>query len=245
MSSTPRFFVPPDAIADGIVTLPTEAAHHARNVLRLRPGERLWIHDGQGTIHDAILLEGGGKIVQAQISSSAAAISEPDLRVTVAQALPKTAEKIEQVLQHGTEVGATGFVVFAAARSVARLDGTDKLEKRLNRWRGIVQGAAEQSGRGVLPTVQYLPTPADVARTFAEYDAVLLLHESATVSLRVALSALPAPLLRLVILVGPEGGFTEQEVERFHTAHALPVSLGPRILRTETAALVALAQLLF
>jgi 16S rRNA (uracil1498-N3)-methyltransferase len=248
VSSTPRFFVAPsDITADGAsVTLPPDAAHHARGVLRLRVGEAVVVHDGRGNGYRCRLTEVGPKRVAAAVEEPFEVRTEPRVRVTVAQALPKTSDKVEQVLQHGTEAGAAGFVLFGAFRSVAKLGTNDKVERREDRWRGIVRGAAEQSGRALLPPVEWLPNSAAVAGAIPDYDAALVLHESATAPLRAALSAPPAAGAgRLLVIVGPEGGLTDDEVARFTGAGAAAVSLGPRVLRTETAALVALAQILY
>lgn len=246
MSSVPRFFVPPEAILDGVVTLPPEAAHHARNVLRLRSGEAVTVHDGTGMRYACRLTDVTPALVSAIIDEAVPADTEPALRITVAQALPKTPEKVEQVLQHGTEVGAAGFILFGARRSVAKIESGDKLTKRLERWRSIVRGAAEQSGRAVLPSVDWLPTSAALADTFGDYPSRLILHESASPTLRTILESEPAlSAERLLVMVGPEGGLADEEVERFARAGGTAVSLGPRILRTETAALVALSQILF
>lgn len=244
MSSTPRFFVALSATPGDIIALPPDAAHHARNVLRMRPGESLTLHDGANRAYDAVLTEVGRDAVLVSIQALRTLDAEPVIRVTVGQALPRTLEKAELVLQHGTEVGAAGFVLFQAERSVARMEGKDKIEKRIARWRAIIQGAAEQSGRGVLPAIAWLSGAKDLIRTFADYDAVLILHESAIISLRAALEGAPAAM-RPLILVGPEGGFTENEIRLLAAAGAVPITLGPRILRTETAALVALSQILF
>lgn len=244
MPPPPRFFVSLLDIQGNSVILPPEAAHHARNVLRLQPGETIHVHPGDGTALVCTLTD-VGKVVIAEVRERITLDTEPETRVTVAQALPKTAEKIEQVLQHGTEIGAAGFVVFGACRSVARLEGADKIAKRLERWRGIVQGAAEQSGRGVLPPVAWSRGGARELLPSYEQDTVFVLHESATAPVRDALKTLPDSAHRLMIVVGPEGGFTDEEVNTFRVAGASVVSLGPRILRTETAALVALAQILF
>ncbi|MBC8134594.1 MAG: 16S rRNA (uracil(1498)-N(3))-methyltransferase [Fibrella sp.] len=246
MSSTPRFFVPPSAIQSDSVTLPADAAHHAVGVLRLREGEAILVHDNTGDGYQCRLIRAQPKAVVAAIESRYTVMSEPKTRITVAQALPKTGEKIEQVLQHGTEVGAGGFVLFQSERSVARMEQKDKVEKRLERWQGIVHGAAEQSGRGRLPTVEWERHAPDITRRIGEWDAAMTLHEGATLSLRDALQTeRVAGAARILILVGPEGGFTDAEVAGFTGAGAVSVSLGARILRTETAALVALAQILY
>lgn len=246
MSSVPRFFVPPSAIRGDTVTLPPDAAHHAVGVLRLREGEAILVHDNTGDAYLCRLTHAQPKSVVAAVESRYQAPTEPKTRITVAQVLPKTGEKIEQVLQHGTEVGAGGFVMFQSERSVARMEQKDKIEKRLERWQGIVQGAAEQSGRGRLPTVQWERHIPDITRRIGEWDAALTLHEGATMPLRDALEQerfLHAT--RLLVLVGPEGGFSDTEVAGFSTAGAVSVTMGARVLRTETAALVALAQILF
>ena len=245
MSSTPRFFVPPSAIASGVVTLPEADAHHARSVLRLRVGEPIFVHDGQNVVHRAILTDVSPRAVVARVESSEPAQTEPRTRITVAQALPKTTDKIEQVLQHGTEIGAAGFLLWGAFRSVAKLGAGEKIERRLERWRGIVKGAAEQSGRGVLPDVAWAANARDVTARSGDFDAVLVAHEAATLPLAVALADLAPGTTRLLVVVGPEGGLTDEEVGGFTSTGARSVSLGLRVLRTETAALVALAQILF
>ena len=248
MSSIPRFFVPPEAIHIDRATLPAEAAHHARNVLRLRAGELVVLHDGLGFAYHATLNDMSGKTVSATVTRRSFVLAEPQTRITVAQALPKTSDKIEQVLQHGTEIGAAGFLFFSARRSVARLAEGEKIDKRLLRWRVILQGAAEQSGRGIIPTVEWIGLTTDLAKRLPAFDRVLILHESASLPLATALAQIPDEQAtpRLLIIVGPEGGLDDQsEVPILTDAGGLSVSLGPRILRTETAALVALTQILF
>ena len=238
MSSIPRFFVPPDAIVAGEVLLPSEASHHARSVLRLRLGEKIRIHNGENRafLGELIAVE---SIVRATILEEIPLESEPQTRITIAQALPKTGEKVEQVLQHGTEIGAAGFLFFEAERSVTKLE-PDRREKRLERWRGIIQSAAEQSGRGIIPTVDWAGRGKTLVGLFAGFDAVVVLHEAAVLPLYRHLPTGDT----LLLLVGPEGGFSENEVALFTKAGAVSLSLGPRVLRTETAALVALAQVL-
>lgn len=246
MSSTPRFFIPSSVIQGDTVTLPSDAAHHAVSVLRLREGEAIIVHDNTGSGYQCRLMRAQPKSVIATIESRYTVLTEPKTRITVAQALPKTGEKIEQVLQHGTEVGASGFVLFQSERSVARMEQKDKIEKKLERWQGIVQGASEQSGRGRLPTVEWERHTSDITRRLGEWDAIITLHEGATLPLQDALQTeRVASATRLLILVGPEGGFTDGEVAAFTSAGAISVSLGARVLRTETAALVALAQILY
>ncbi len=248
MSSIPRFFVPASPTIDTTFLLPPEAGRHARTVLRMRVGEAITLHDGKNRAYDTVIQEITRDTVSVVIRNVRELQVEPKIAITVGQSLPKSVDKAEQVLQHGTEIGAEGFVLFQTDRSVARMEGKDKIEKRVLRWQGIVQGAAEQSGRGVLPSVTWLAGAREVAQTFPRYDGVLILHESATIPLQETMNALagtPGAPAKLLALVGPEGGFTDVEVELFTRQGAKPISLGPLILRTETAALVALSQILF
>jgi 16S rRNA (uracil1498-N3)-methyltransferase len=238
MSSLSRFFVPPNTISATQVILPSAASHHAKTVLRLRVGEKFWAHDGESRAFLCEITE-LSSLVYGTIIESVTLTTEPERRLTVAQALPKTTDKIEQVLQHGTEIGAAGFYIFEAERSVARLEG-EKATKKVERWQGIVQSAAEQSGRGILPQVAWVGNTKSLLTHFAHFDAVLLFHEKATQPLA---TSLPQGE-KMLLLIGPEGGFSDREVTLFTQAGALSLSLGPRVLRTETAALVALAQIL-
>jgi 16S rRNA (uracil1498-N3)-methyltransferase len=237
--------VTPADFAGSLVTLPPGDAHHARNVLRLRIGEAIILLDGTGLAHEATLTDVSPAGVAAEVTASAPSASEPRTRITVAQALPKNPDKLEEVLQHGTEVGAADFVVFGAQRSVAKMDDS-KTSKRQERWNGIVKGAAEQSGRGILPTVRWAGNGIKNLPPLIGDTLAFILHESASLLLSEVLKETPDTAANFLIAVGPEGGFTPEEVAQFTTINGgRAISLGPRILRTETAALVALSQILF
>ncbi len=242
MSSVPRFFVARNAVDSTQVILSPEDAHHARSVLRLRAGEAIEVCLSDGLVHYCTLTEVEAGRVAAEINQSGASTAEPRLRITVVQALPKNDDKVEQVLQHGTEIGAAGFFLFLSARSVARPDEA-RLKKRMERWRGIVKAAAQQSGRASLPEVAWGGSTSGLPVLTG--DNAFVLHEKASVPLRHALENLSASAPDLKLLVGPEGGFTEEEAADAASRGAVVVSLGPRVLRTETAALTALAQILF
>jgi 16S rRNA (uracil1498-N3)-methyltransferase len=228
--------------------LPEDKTHHIVNVLKMQAGERVRLHDGQGRWADATLEILGKKRVSARLVSPWQSVTtEPERSVTVFQALPKTGDKVEQVLQHGTELGAAGFVLFASERAQAKLDDRERIARKRERWEELIRNAAEQSGRGVLPRIVYTRS-LEEALGFAE-GSRLLLDEAG--------EPLPATLgEKLAVFVGPESGFTAAEKQAILTrdalgvsdarpvSDALRVSLGPRTLRTETAALAALARLL-
>jgi 16S rRNA (uracil1498-N3)-methyltransferase len=171
--------------------------------------------------------------------------TEAVTQITIAQALPKMNEKMEQVLQRGTEIGVHAFRAFNSARSLPHLAG-ERQEKRLQRWTAIVKTAAEQSHRALLPSIAATDTYNDILASAPQYDLTLLAYEGEHErSLKTVLRSLPTPSRSVLVIVGPESGLTEDEARCAETAGAIPVTLGPRILRTETAAMIAAAQILY
>lgn len=242
-----RFFVAPHQISQGLATLDEGDAHHLRVVLKAQPGERVSILDGSGREWPGALLELGKSRALVKLGSPARPGTEPRTQVTVAQALPKVADKMEQVLQHGTEVGAAAFWAYQSARSLTHLTG-ERHDKRLMRWQAIVKTAAEQAHRARLPLVRADGTLGDVLRAVPAFDLALLAHTASAPALRTALSSsllsVSSPL-SVLIVVGPESGFADAEGDEARQMGVQWVSLGPRILRTETAALVMLSQILY
>ncbi len=240
-----RFFVRPEQIVGEFVYLDGDDAHHLRVVLHAQPGTKISVLDGSGREWPAALTELGKTKAAAQLREPFAPRTEPNVRVTVAQALPKVGEKMEQVLQRCTEIGATGFQIFSSERSLTHLTG-ERQEKRQVRWSAIVKTAAEQAHRAVLPAVSVTGEFRDVLASASEYDMALLAYEGETDTLlKPMLAAQTVPPKRLLVIIGPEGGFSDTEIKAARKAGVQTVSLGPRILRTETAALVIVAQILF
>ena len=240
-----RFFIRPDQIASGLVTLDADDAHHLRVVLHAQPGQKIAVLDGSGQEWTATLTEMGKTQAMARLGVPFWPPTEPQAQITVAQALPKVAEKMEQVLQRGTEIGATGFWAFASERSLTHLTA-ERHEKRLGRWQTIIKTAAEQSHRAILPTLQISGSLADVLKEALNYDLALLAYEEEhELSLHSALLAVPTPPKRILIIIGPESGLTAHEAAAARKSGVRTVSLGPRTLRTETAAMVMVAQILF
>jgi 16S rRNA (uracil1498-N3)-methyltransferase len=240
-----RFFVRPEQIAGGLVNLEADDAHHLRVVLHAQPGQPIAVLDNSGREWPATLLELGKTKAVARLGEPVWPQTEPPVKITVAQALPKVAEKMEQVLQRGTEIGASGFWAFASERSLTHLTG-ERHEKRRGRWEAIIKTAAEQSHRAVLPTLRVDGGLGDVLAAAGGFDLMLLAYEGERETTLVkALAALPDPPNRLLVIIGPEAGLTDAEVKAARKAGIQAVSLGPRILRTETAALVMVSQILF
>lgn len=238
-----HFFVPPEAIRDGRVVLAAEDSHHLLKVLRARPGEP-FTAVAAGVAYRCELAGAEGGTAVGRVLASAPVTTEPPVQITVYQGLAK-GEKLEQVIQHGTELGVCAFVPVACARSVVRLDAR-KAAERVARWQRIAREAAQQSRRGAVPPVADVMDWAAAAARAAAYDLALVPWEAQAgrPGLRRLLQGLPAGA-RVAVYIGPEGGLTEAEVAGALAAGAHPVGLGPRILRTETAGLAAVAAILY
>lgn len=236
-----RFFVAPATLAAApAVALTGAVARQIARVLRLRPGERVVLFDGSGREWLVRLTAVTPDTATGVIEQERASDAEPRLRLTLYQAALK-GDHMDYVLQKGTEVGIAAFVPLLTERTVVR--SVDEL--KLTRWQRIVREAAEQSGRAIVPPVApAVPLPA--AWTRLTGAPVLLLWEAERMTgLGAALAALPRPLSSLALVVGPEGGLSEREVAAGVAAGARTVGLGPRLLRAETAGLVAASALLF
>src|SRR5690606_4362615 len=241
-----RYFVPAGQWSDDAVRITGSDARHLAAVLRARPGERIIAADGLGRAAVAVITRVSPDEGVAGLERPIAETGEPAVRVTVAQGLPK-GDKMETVIQKGTEVGAVRFIPFISRRTVVQLDGR-KAEKRLERWSRIAKEAAEQAHRGVVPEVAPIATWRQLLNGTGNYAAAFFCYEKEeALAFRRHLAELksrhPAP--DVLLIVGPEGGFAEEEAREAVAAGCLPVILGRRILRTETAALVALSCIMY
>lgn len=236
-----RFFLPGEALAGDRVELDAETLHHLATVLRLRPGAEVELLDGAGLICRCRLesftrRHGTAAVLERRREE------ETGFPVRLLQGLPK-GDKMDLVLQKGTELGIGRFVPILAGRSIAGR-APDREEKRLQRWRRIIREAARQSRRPVLPAIEP-PVSLEAGLAGCDEELRLLLWEEGERPLTEELTAItPASA---AILVGPEGGFSSAEADAARAAGFVPVRVGPRILRTETAglALAAVLQYLY
>lgn len=254
-----RYFLQPQDVVDGVVRIAGTDYHHLARVMRMRPGD-----------HVEVVL--GAQVFQARLVSLNAAAACADLALidsvargresrgslTLLQALPK-GDKIDQIIRQACEIGVTRIIVFAALRSVATL-ATDKQAAKLARWQKIAKEACEQAHRDVLVEIEVAQSATAAIDAFyavpsptAADCALLIPYESQSrplPGLRAALAgradavtgALPAVI---GIVIGPEGGFAETEIAKMEEAGGVAVSLGPRILRTETAGLAVAAVVMY
>ncbi|MDR3643634.1 MAG: 16S rRNA (uracil(1498)-N(3))-methyltransferase [Clostridia bacterium] len=233
----PRFFV--SGFEGGTAVVTGEDARHIAKVLRMRIGEKLTLCDGRG--EDCLCeITGVGEAVTLRVLSREPSKSEPTVRVTLFQALPK-AEKMEFIVQKCTELGVCSIVPVLTQRCVSRPDGR-ALESKEARWRKIALEAAKQSGRGAVPAVLHTMDFDQALASLASMERAVMLYELGGIPFSQAIS----PDMREVgILIGPEGGFEESEAAAAKAAGISVAGLGLRILRTETAPLCALSVVMF
>ena len=234
-SSLTRVYVPDVIPPHGIFEAPAEAAHHLAHVLRLTEGDVLVVFDGRGLEYPATIERIGKSGVTLRVAEPSEVNRESPLPVTLAQGI-SSGERMDYTVQKAVELGITAIQPLSTERSVVRLSGERAL-KRVAHWQGIAIAACEQSGRNSVPEVfpvaavtSWLPqVPADALRLTLSPGAASTLHE------------IDRPQGPVVLLVGPEGGLAPREQDDARAAGFRALKLGPRVLRTETAALAALA----
>jgi 16S rRNA (uracil1498-N3)-methyltransferase len=234
----PRFYCPQPLIPGAIVDLPEAVAHHL-HVVRQQPGDEVVLFNGEGGQVRARLVEIGKRRASAEAVAFEAVDVELPYSVTLAQGLPEGSSKMDWIVEKAVELGVSAIQPLAAARSVVKLSG-ERAEKRQAHWEGVIVAASEQSGRNRLARLEALQ---DFGRYIGQPDdsVRILLSPRATQSL--AGWARANTPQALTLLIGPEGGFSAQEEDAAIAAGALALSMGPRVLRTETAGLAALATL--
>ncbi len=237
-----RFFLRPSQFVGDQAVLEGSDAHHAVHVLRMRPGDRFHAVDEAGMEHLVEVVTISDAQVAGRILSSARPEREPHLYLGLLQALLK-GKRMNLALNQCTQVGVRRFQLVRTRRVVARLPA-DRIESRLARWREIIKGAAEQSGRTAIPDIiSPIPWREAVDAAVSEGPCIVL-YEGEAPPLKSVLDGL-GRTDRLWLGLGPEGGFDESEIEEALAAGAQLASLGPRILRAETASVVAAAIALY
>lgn len=229
----PRIHVEIELTSGADCVLPAAAAHHLRDVLRLARGAELVLFNGRGGEYAAQLVAVTRGEVRAAVGSFRLGAVESPLAVTLVQSISR-GERMDYTIQKAVELGVRHLVPVTSTRTVVRLNSARE-EKRLEHWRGIARHAAEQSGRTAVPAVATVLSLAAWLANASQTRAYLL-DPFATSSL----AAQPAPAGDVAIVAGPEGGFSSDEKAQMARAGVIPVRLGPRVLRTETAALCAL-----
>ncbi len=234
--SVPRFYCPPPLSCCDYFELPPAAAHHASRVLRLKVGDSVHVFDGSGLVFAATVSELNGKRVILQQLQACVAQGKPSLRLVLAQSM-SSSEKMDWIVQKATELGVCEIYPLQAERSVAKLQG-ERAQRRVGHWQSVALAACEQCGRNDLPVIhppQELTAWLQAMQTETASKFIFLPNGA------VSLQTCPKPLEQAILLIGPEGGWTVQEAELAQQMAFVPTVLGPRVLRTETAAIVGLS----
>ena len=225
----------PLAVGEAL-TLPKDAAAHLVRVLRLREGDACVLFNGDGHDYAATLETANKREVRVRIGARSPVANESPLRITLLQGIAR-GEKMDWILQKATELGVAAFVPVSSERSEVRLDA-ERADKRVAHWRSVVRSACEQSGRAVVPDVAPPLGLAAVAATLPAGPRFLLDPGAGQ-----AIGTLDLQADTCVLAIGPEGGWSPRDREQLAAAGFVGLRLGPRILRTETAGLAAIAAL--
>jgi len=241
MSKPPRFFITPEQVREPYITITGDDLRHIRTVLRKQPGDLLTLLDGQGREYIVRIAAMERSEIDTEIVEQRTR-ELPTVRVALGQGLPKS-DKMDFIVQKATELGVSSLVPLMTERTIMKVKDE---EKRVTRWQKIAREAAMQSGRPDIPKVETIRSFSDFIRTLAPGPQTLLLFpwEEGTVPIKQVLRQTP-DALNIIVLIGPEGGFSQAEAEAAKEKGFHLVSLGPNILRTETAAVAVLSMILY
>jgi 16S rRNA (uracil1498-N3)-methyltransferase len=236
-----RFFIPPGQIDENQAILTDPIAHQIRNVLRMEAGQHVIVLDNQGWEYELLLSQIERGQVIGKIESKRPSPGEPRTQLSLYQSLMKR-DKFEFVLQKATEIGVSRIVPVISRRSVVQT--ADLKPGKQERWQRILTEAAEQSQRGRIPELRPPLKFSEAISHLANYQLALIAWESGGVRIKTAVSTTDPPQT-IALFIGPEGGYDPSEIKLAQQHGATVISLGPRILRAETAALVAPALILY
>lgn len=239
-----HFFVEPEAVGKNEIRITGSDVNHIKNVLRMSADEELLISDGQGKDYCCIISRMSETEIIADIKAENAERTELSSRFYLFQGLPKS-DKMEFIVQKAVELGAYEIIPFKAKRSVVKLDDK-KADSKIKRWQCISESAAKQSKRGIIPKVKDVMTFKEAVEYAKTFDMALIPYENFKdmKSTREVIEKI-GQNMKVGIFIGPEGGFDSEEVDYAFENGIHPISLGKRILRTETAGLAILSVLMF
>ncbi|WP_442604406.1 16S rRNA (uracil(1498)-N(3))-methyltransferase [Paenibacillus sp. KN14-4R] len=241
-----RYFIPKEQFNDDSVTITGDDAHHLVRVMRAEIDDECICSNGEDREARVRIVAIDKGSVTANIVEMLPLAAEAQVKVWIAQSLPK-GDKMELVIQKGTEIGAAGFIPFVSDRTVVQYDAK-KEAKRGERWNKIAKEAAEQAHRNRVPNVESVQSWKNFLNKITDFDAAWICYErEAGLSFRqlVQKSLTSSEQPKVLLVIGPEGGFTEDEITEAEQRGCVSVSLGKRILRTETAAMVGLSCILY
>ena len=240
----PKFFTARENIKDTTLIIDSEDANHLKRVLRINVGDVITVCDGAGIDYTVKVSEIGKNEIECDIIDRQKSDTEPNINITLYQGLPKAA-KMDYIIQKNTELGISKIVPAKLARCVVKLENKAAEDKKCERWQKIAIASAKQSGRGIVPVIDNPMTVDEIIEDVKDYDLVFVPYECEDQSrLKTIVESVP-DAKDIAFIIGPEGGFDISEIEKFKAAGIKTVTLGKRILRTETAAEAVVSMLMY
>lgn len=240
----PKFFVESDKIDASTIVIDTEDVNHIRKVLRMNIGDKLNVCDSSGWDYEAEITSITEKNIICAIVQKRKSDTEPDLEVVLYQALPK-ASKMEYIIQKTVELGINKIVPVSTSRCVVKIENKKDGEKKQSRWQKIAESAAKQSGRGIIPEISVPISFDEALEDLAAYDLSFVPYEcEENNTVKNELKNISSKK-KVSFIVGPEGGFSSLEIEKLKQKGINTVTLGRRILRTETAGEAVLTMIMY
>lgn len=240
----PKFFTARENIKDTTLIIDSEDANHLKRVLRINVGDVITVCDGAGIDYTVKVSEIGKNEIECDIIDRKKSDTEPNINITLYQGLPKAA-KMDYIIQKNTELGISKIVPAKLARCVVKLENKAAEDKKCERWQKIAIASAKQSGRGIVPVIDNPMTVDEIIEDVKDYDLVFVPYECEDQSrLKTIVESVP-DAKDIAFIIGPEGGFDISEIEKFKEAGIKTVTLGKRILRTETAAESVVSMLMY
>ena len=234
------FYIEPAALKKPNIVIEGSEVRHIKNVLRLKPGDTIRLFDGQGFEYEAAIQRVLTHRVEIRITHKFPATKESPVQIAVAQALIKE-KKMDRLLRHLCELGITHWVPFISERSVPK-PGAHRLSARVERWEKILKESCKQCQRARLPEIIKMISFEELLQYGQSFDLKIVFYENVSATLHSLMSpaSQPAPE-KILLILGPEGGFSDQEIDKVKAAGFVMAGLGPRILRAETATMAACA----
>ena len=237
-----QFFVEPEKIGSDREAITGSDVNHIRNVLRMKPGETVRVSDGRGSCYDGVIEALQTDEIIVRLSGEKIESTELPVETVLFQGLPKS-DKMELIIQKNTELGVSAIVPVATSRAVVKLD-EKKADNKVKRWNSIAESAAKQSKRTLIPEVRSVMSFKQALAEASAFDIKLMPYENAEgmAFTRKCIGEIKTGA-KVAIFIGPEGGFSEEEVAAASAAGFVPITLGRRILRTETAGMSVMSML--
>lgn len=244
----PKFFIKQENIRNEKIEILGEDVNHIKNVLRKSIKDKIEICDsGNGQNYMCEIEEIGKEKILCSIIEKIEGNAEPNTYVHIYQGLPKS-DKMELIIQKAVELGVSEITPINMSRCIVKLDGKEQ-KKKIERWQKISEVAAKQSGRDIIPRINNICNINEIAKQCKEYDAILLAYENEKENKLKkeieALKQLQKQKLKIAVIIGPEGGIAPEELEKIQKEGAKVITLGERILRTETVALNVLSIIMY